>query len=263
MTGVVDAWDPGVRGITEVLHASLVDFAYPAHCHDTWTVLIVDRGAIRYDLDSRACGAHGQTVAVLPPGVIHDGEPAPGAKGFQKRVLYLGESVLPEALVGAAVDRTAIADPALRAALVGLHDSLRVGEEPLDGEARLAGIADRLERHLRRDPDSPSPVERGVAHRFRGLLDEHVVDPIGLDAAAAVLDRSTAHLCRSFTKTFGVSPHAYVIGRRIETARALLLSGMGPATVATEVGFYDQAHFTRHFKRHTSVPPARYAASHS
>jgi len=46
----VEAWTPQVPGIREVFHARLVDYAYPPHCHETWAVLIVDDGAIRYDL---------------------------------------------------------------------------------------------------------------------------------------------------------------------------------------------------------------------
>jgi AraC-like DNA-binding protein len=60
-----------------------------------------------------------------------------------------------------------------------------------------------------------------------------------------------------------ISPYAYVVGRRIDAARRLLLQGARPAEVATAVGFCDQAHFTRHFKRHTSTTPARYARSHA
>jgi hypothetical protein len=60
----VKAWRPPVTGIAEVFHAHIVDYSYPLHCHDTWTVLIVDAGAIRYDLDTRHCGASGQTVAI-------------------------------------------------------------------------------------------------------------------------------------------------------------------------------------------------------
>src|SRR3984957_18717941 len=51
----VEAWAPPVPGITEVLHARMVDYAYPAHCHQTWAVLILDDGAIRYDLHPRRC----------------------------------------------------------------------------------------------------------------------------------------------------------------------------------------------------------------
>lgn len=61
----VQAWRPAVPGISEVFHARIADYAYPPHCHDTWTVLIVDAGAIRYDLDTRRCGASGDTVAAF------------------------------------------------------------------------------------------------------------------------------------------------------------------------------------------------------
>ena len=44
---------------------------------------------------------------------------------------------------------------------------------------------------------------------------------------------------------------------------AQLLEGAEPAEVAIAVGFYDQAHFTRHFKKHTATTPARYARSHA
>lgn len=112
-------------GISEVFHARIVDYAYPAHCHETWTVLIVDSGAISYDLDHRHYGASGQIGAVLPPGVIHDGQPAAGAPGFRKRNPYLERSFLPDRLIGAAVDHTNLHDPGLRAALSRLHDVLR------------------------------------------------------------------------------------------------------------------------------------------
>lgn len=261
----VDAWAPPVPGIAEVFHAHMVDFGYPPHCHDTWTVLIVDDGAIRYDLDSRQCGAAGQAVAILPPGVVHDGSPAPGRTEFRKRNLYLDGDFLPAKLVGSAVDHTTISDPALRAAIAGLHDSLAAREDSLDAEGRLALIADRLAAHL--DGSDPSDGgggaaargERDVALRLRELLDEHTVEAIRLQAAAELLGRSVSHLVRSFTRHVGVSPHAYVIGRRVEAARHLLLHGGRPAEVALAVGFYDQAHLTRHFKRHTSISPGRYA----
>jgi AraC-like DNA-binding protein len=120
-------------------------------------------------------------------------------------------------------------------------------------------IGERIGAHLDGPRPAPPGPERGIAHRLRALLDEHTTEPITLREAAAVLDRSVPHLVRSFTRQFGVSPHAYVIGRRIDAARRQLLRGTRPAEVATAVGFFDQAHFTRHFKRHTSVTPARFA----
>ncbi len=253
------AWRPDVDGIAEVFHAHIVDWGYPAHSHDTWTVLIVDHGAIDYSLDTRRCRASEATVAILPPGVIHDGRPASRARdGFWKRNLYLSGDQLPEDLVGPAVDRTVLTDPELRRGLSELHDGLAAGAEAFDIESRLALIRERI--RLRLSPASKRhAAERGVAHELRLLLDEHTTEPCKLSDVASTLDRSVSHLIRSFTATFGVSPHAYLVGRRIDAARPLLLAGVPPAEVATMVGFYDQAHLTRHFKRHLSTTPARYA----
>lgn len=251
---------PGVR---EVFHARIVGYAYPPHCHDTWTVLIVDDGAIRYDLDQRERGAAGGSITVLPPGVVHDGRPAPNVGAFRKRNLYLDADFLPAELIGAAVEHTTIADPALRRSIAGVHDSLCAHEDGLDAEGRLALIAGRIAAHLGTAPDPTTRRDATIASCLRQLLDEHITDPITLQQAATVLDRSVPHLVRSFTHRFGISPHAYVIGRRVDAARRLLLAGARPAEVATAVGFYDQAHLTRHFKRHTSLTPAAYADSHT
>ena len=94
------------------------------------------------------------------------------------------------------------------------------------------------------------------------MLDDPGAENVTLDEAASRLGRSKAHLIRSFTAQFGIAPHAYLIGRRVEAARKLLLDGRPPADVAAMVGFYDQSHFSRHFKRHTSMPPGVYATSH-
>ena len=53
----VRAWRPDVPGIHEVFHARFVDHAYPRHTHSTWTLLVVDDGAVRYDLHRAEHGA--------------------------------------------------------------------------------------------------------------------------------------------------------------------------------------------------------------
>ena len=80
-----------------------------------------------------------------------------------------------------------------------------------------------------------------------------------LDALARDLDVHPTQLIRAFGREHGIAPHRYVTGRRIDRARRLLLDGMAPAEVAVTVGFYDQAHLTRHFRRTLGVTPAVFA----
>ena len=138
----VRAWKPVVAGVHEVFHARFVDYAYPPHVHDAWTVFVVDDGWIRYDLETRHRGAGGERVTILPPHVVHDGRAATGG-GFRKRVLYVSADVLPERLIGPAVDRPDVRDPALLGAVHALHRALGEPDDALQAEARLALVGDR------------------------------------------------------------------------------------------------------------------------
>lgn len=257
----VRAWRPAVPGVTEVFHAHFVEHAYPSHTHEAWTLLIVDDGAVRYDLDRHEHGALPSSVTLLPPHVAHDGRSArPG--GFRKRVVYLDDAALraPDgpALEGRAVDRPALADPVLRRRVDQLHHALDHPGEELAAQSRLAFITERLAAHLGEQP-RPHRQDPGLARRLRELLDARLVDGLGLDEAARVLHAHPTHLVRAFTAEFGLPPHRYLTGRRVDAARRLVLGGMPPATVATAVGFHDQAHLTRHFRRVTGTTPGRFA----
>ena len=255
----VRAWKPVVAGVREVFHARFVDYAYPPHVHDSWTVFVVDDGWIRYDLETRHRGAGGQRVTVLPPNVVHDGRAAVAA-GFRKRVLYLTTDILDERLTGRAVDRPDTTDPALLSAVHALHRSLRHPDDALEAESHLATVGDRLRAHLG-DPSPGDERPPRLAGELRDLLDGRLFEHLTLAEAGGDLGASAAHLVRSFTGSFGIAPHQYVLARRIDAARHRLLAGEPIAQVASSVGFFDQAHFTRQFKRHVGIPPGRYTHS--
>lgn len=253
MAPEITAWRPNVPGIHEVFHAHFTTHAYPSHTHDAWTLLIVDDGMVRYDLDRHEHGALREQVTLLPPGVPHDGRSV-RPEGFRKRVLYLASDVLDGDLVGAAVDHPALPDPLLRHRIHQLHQSLRT--EDLEAQSRFALIRTRLQEHLNGHP--PPPERATTAHRLRELLDAHLPAALTLDEAAAVLDAHPASLVRAFSREFGIPPHRYITGRRLELARRHLLTGLPAAEAAIRAGFYDQAHLTRHFRKLLGIGPARY-----
>ncbi|WP_229716241.1 AraC family transcriptional regulator [Mangrovihabitans endophyticus] len=251
------AWRPAVDGVTEVLHARFTDHVYPMHAHDAWTVLIIDDGVVRYDLDRHRRGAFGELVTVLPPHVPHNGGAA-GAGGFRKRVLYLEAGRLPADAVGPSVDHPGFADAALRAMISRLHDVVAVPGERMHAESLLAVVRRELLLHLGRDTTGPEPGP-GVAHRLRDLLEDRVVAGLPLAEAGRLLHVDPAHLVRSFHRTFGMAPHRYLTSRRVDLARRLILTGQPLPAVATASGFYDQSHLTRHFRRILGISPGRYA----
>ncbi|MFJ7419241.1 helix-turn-helix transcriptional regulator [Streptomyces uncialis] len=120
-------------------------------------------------------------------------------------------------------------------------------------------IRERLHPHL----DTLRPREPGreasrLATGLRELLDSRIRAGGSLSEAADVRHAHPTHLIRRFEQTYGLPPHRYLTGKRIDQARGLLLGGHRPAGVAADVGFHDQAHLSRHFARHVGITPARY-----
>ena len=177
-------------------------------------------------------------------------------QGFRKRVLYLDTDVLDESLTGVAVDTPSVSDALLRTRIHQLHQALAVPGSALEAESRLALIGDRIRTYLREL--AAAPASDRLAD-LRDLLDAHTVEGLTLREAAGVLHAHPAHLVRRFTRAFGLPPHRYLTGRRVEAARRLLLDGASPAAVAVDVGFHDQAHLHRHFTRLVGTTPGRYA----
>src|SRR6476646_4901068 len=220
----IRAWNPGIAGIREVFHGRFTDHAYPKHTHDVWTLFIVDDGAIRYDLERRAGGADTSMVSILPPHVVHDGRAA-DARGFTKRVLYLETSVIDAALIGAAVDDPVLHAAGFRSRVAALHDSLIRADDALEAETRLAFIAERIRSALGGGGGGTGRPTDELAEQLRAHLDSRLFEPTTIADAAAELGASPTQLARSFSATFGIAPHAYVLGRRLEAARARILDG--------------------------------------
>jgi AraC-like DNA-binding protein len=120
-------------------------------------------------------------------------------------------------------------------------------------------VSDRLRQHLADRPQATAVRDTGLADRLRDLLDASVPSGLSLVDAAAQLGHSPTYLVRAFTREYGLPPHRYLTGRRVDLARRLLLDSRPPAAVAIEAGFYDQSHLTRHFTRMLGTTPTRYA----
>ena len=102
-------------------------------------------------------------------------------------------------------------------------------------------------------PDHSRPVRRAMEY-----LRERLGDSITLADLAAYADLDKFHLCRAFRAQIGMPPHTYLTHLRIARAKQLLRDGVRASDVAPLVGFYDQAQFTRHFRRLVGTTPARY-----
>ena len=155
--------------------------------------------------------------------------------------------------------------PDLTASLVQLLDSAQRNLEA-DREAAKASIA-RAWSLLRIEVDrtAAGAAQRSVpgalagwqVHRVKAYVDEHLEGTIHICDLAGVVRRSTAYFCRAFKRTFGETPHAFIIQRRLHRAVELMLtSDAALSEIAVTCGFTDQAHFSKVFRRHNGQSPA-------
>lgn len=96
----------------------------------------------------------------------------------------------------------------------------------------------------------------------KDLADARYFEPLAVEDLAAAAGLSRAHFSREFRQTFGESPHAYLLTRRLERAAALLRgTDRGVADICFSVGLKSVGSFTTSFTRTYGVSPTAYRAA--
>ena len=97
--------------------------------------------------------------------------------------------------------------------------------------------------------------------RVTEFIDGNLTRALPLAELSAEAHMSQYHFARLFKESTGLPPHRFVVQRRIERARALLLDGhLSIDAIARAVGFRTRSHFSMVFHRHTGSPPTVYRA---
>jgi AraC family transcriptional regulator len=110
--------------------------------------------------------------------------------------------------------------------------------------------------------------QAGLSRDSRELIEEHIDTHLDtaleLDKLAALVGLSPSYFTRSFYKSFGSTPHRYVVHCRVLRAQELMLATQLPLTeIALTVGFADQSHFSRRFAQVVGVTPGAFRANNA
>ncbi|WP_028204405.1 AraC family transcriptional regulator [Paraburkholderia nodosa] len=250
----------------ESLRAHFSGHAYDPHDHDDMLIGYTEQGVQRFQCHRSLHTSVPGRAILIEPGALHDGH-APEPGGFTYAMLYLPQPWVERAArrlniaglggVAAAFGQTLVDDPRLTEAIRRAFLALYGEEGRLARDEALDRLLERLGGHLLDTTAAARSASPALA-RVRDLLHEHMSANIGLDE---LVDRSGIdrfRLTRLFQREFGTSPHAYLVRLRLRAARRLLAAGHTPARVAAEVGFADQSHLGRWFRRAYRMTPATY-----
>lgn len=120
---------------------------------------------------------------------------------------------------------------------------------------------DLLAALQRAEPPPPARggLSPGAARRVREHVEAHMSENIDLAALAAIAGLSVYHFARAFKHSTGVTPHQYLVSRRIERAKEMLARTEAPlAEIALATGFSDQSHLSRHFRQILGITPSHF-----
>ena len=139
---------------------------------------------------------------------------------------------------------------AVREALDSNPAAARDGVERLARFLKIAGGAQESARAR----GGLAPWQR---RKLEAHIEEHLGIPIPIKVLADLASLSCGHFRRAFKETFGTSPHAHIIHRRVARAKELMLTSREPlGQIALICGFADQAHFANLFHRSVGETPS-------
>jgi transcriptional regulator of acetoin/glycerol metabolism/AraC-like DNA-binding protein len=166
-------------------------------------------------------------------------------------------------------------DISTRLVLAGSTDSRPALVTPPDQTISVSSNPANIKLHTRPRLDlidsllklTPAPQTHGgltvgALRRVREYVQLHLDESIGLSTLAAVAGLSMHHFAREFKQSAGVTPHHYLIQKRIERAQQKLAqTDLSLAEIAYAVGFSDQGHLARHFRGLLGTTPREFRRS--
>ncbi|KUN05046.1 AraC family transcriptional regulator [Streptomyces yokosukanensis] len=249
----------------DLLTADFRRHTYAPHAHDEYTIGVCVGGSEVIDYRGGHIRTGPGTIVVLDPGEMHTGGPGNPTDGYAYRALYADPSLLTDGVLGGPpyFREPLLDDPELAAALRLTHTELSACPDPLEAESRFPWLLTALaRRHSTARPACDAvPGAGAIARTVRDRLADELAAPPPLAGLAADLGLSRYQLLRAFRTAMGIPPYAWLAQYRVSKARGLLEAGLRPAEVAGLVGFADQAHLTRWFRRVLGVTPAAYRNS--
>jgi AraC-like DNA-binding protein len=246
--------------------ASNTRHVFPRHTHEQYGIGVIKHGAQK-SFSGRGIveAGPGDTITVNP-GEVHDGRPIRDTSRSW-HMLYFNPSIVAEAVHDMTEGKTrdyefhhpVINDARIAICFQQLFSAYTTVDEP--DVLRREELLLSLLRHVIAEENyfvvkDPMPKSICIAKR---LIDDRSAAPITLSDLARASGLSQFRLLRGFVKATGLTPHAYLVQRRIEMARRLMADGVGLAEAAVASGFADQSHMTRIFVHKYGISPGAYA----
>jgi AraC-like DNA-binding protein len=261
-------WVADIFGGLDCLYGRYFTFSFAPHFHNAYALGVIEHGVNVFDYRGAQRIASAGEIMLLNPAEVHTGKAADKREGWSFRMLFVDPKLLKqvrEEITGKASDvlffsAAVIRDDSTARRMLELHRGLENSASTLESECLfLMALTQLLTAHTDSTINSRKiGNESSAVARVREFLFFHARESVALGELARVANLSPYHLLRVFRAETGLPPHAYQTQIRIEQAKQLLRRNFTISETAQVTGFFDQAHFSKQFKRYVGITPGRF-----
>jgi AraC-like DNA-binding protein len=251
----------------ELVHGVYQSYASPRHFHEELELNLKQGDGWQFNYRGTIHNVPSDTLVVTQPGEAHQAD-SESDRDCTFRGLRVGVNLLQQVATDVAGRDTKLPlfpmplvhDCDFNTKFVQVHQALEQSTSQLEQQTLTLDLLAQLILRYAENPPHLAKLGTEIqpVHHVRDYIEEHSDQEISLEQLSLIANLSPFHLNRSFSKTFGMPPHAYQIQMRILQAKRLLRKEYSIEQVAIETGFVSQSHFGSHFKRLVCVTPKQY-----
>ncbi|GLX79999.1 AraC family transcriptional regulator [Thalassotalea insulae] len=255
-------------GGLEMVRAQYRHKNFAKHCHETYTISVIETGVQKFYRSGGEHFAPEHSIILVNADDVHTGQAADGV-GWSYQAIYPTEAHFQQlaANIGWSnhfapyFPQPVVYDPELAAELRSLFQCLNSEPNSLKRETLLnLSLTKLMVRHGRTKQEvTPKAKRFSSLVRARDYLNDHLTENIQLEQLAQISHLSVFYLVKQFQQQFGLTPHAYQLQQKLKRSKQLLKQGHSVVETSMMLGFHDQSHFHRHFKKSLGISPGQFA----
>lgn len=246
----------------EIKEGAWENYSVRQHSHEELQIGLVEKGSSKITCKNLAFRMTEEQVILVPPDIIHLCEPDDRDK-FKFTIIYIAPDWFEKSFK---LDGSKLKPQVTRLDHQGVTNwdrflrSFKSEVDPMTMESlAIMFFGGFLFSYF-----DIRPLNRGTTQKesklvqIKTYMDQHFNELIQLDDLAEISGMTKFSILRRFKTHYKLSPHAYLVNKRINHAKQLLADGETVAKTAATCGFFDQSHFVKTFRQYVGIAPVDY-----
>ena len=245
------------------------------HSHDFYEVYCFIGGSVDYIVEDGLYRLQAGDVLLIPTNYLHQPNVKDGSKSYDRIVLWINPAYVKRLSSpstdlatcfqkakekGAYLVRNSALSDKLVTELIAVienENSNSFGAD-LTAENHVITVLTLLGAHYLKNRQAKQAEQSEIISRAIEYISEHLTEPITLDGISNALYTNKYYFAHLFKEETGVSPHSYILKKRLLMSKELIEQGLSITDVYVRCGFSDYTHFFRAFKKEFDLTPKQY-----